>query len=101
MTYKYLYKNTKEEVKLAVWKKGKEVMQKGKLFDKRVWRSDICGNIMKYTEHGNTESEYGWEIDHIKPSSKGGLDNLNNLQPLYWKNNRRKGDDYPWDCSNL
>jgi len=39
------------------------------------------------------------EIDHIKPVSLGGTDDLRNLQPLHWRNNRYKGDNYPdWDC---
>ena len=42
--------------------------------------------------------KFGWEIDHIKPVSKGGTDNLSNLQPLYWENNRSKGDKLDWKC---
>lgn len=36
---------------------------------------------MKYIEHGNRESDYGWEIDHINSISNGGTDNSRNLQP--------------------
>jgi len=35
------------------------------------------------------------EIDHIKPVAKGGGDELENLQPLYWKTNRAKSDSWP------
>lgn len=53
---------------------------------------------MKWSEHGNRLSEYGWEIDHIKPVARGGGDELSNLQPLNWKNNAAKSDTYPWSC---
>ena len=41
------------------------------------------------------ESEYGWEIDHVLPLSKGGTHDISNLEPLQWQNNRTKGDNYP------
>ncbi len=78
----------------AVWKKGREIEK----FSPDVWRHDRCGNVMKRTDHGDTKSKYGWEIDHEKPVSKGGTDDLNNLQPLQWEDNRTKGDTYPWKC---
>ncbi len=96
MTYKYPYENADERTKSLVWNKGRPIDG----FDQRVWRRDACGYAMKYGDHGNTASDYGWEIDHIIPRSKGGQDVLVNLQPLYWENNRKKGDTYPWYCEN-
>jgi len=78
----------------SVWNKGKIIPN----YDPTLWRRDICGSNMKFTEYGNTNSQDGWEIDHIKPVSSGGTDDLINLQPLYWEDNRRKGDTYPWSC---
>ncbi len=95
--YIYPFKDTNEETKLKVWAKGKPI----KAFDEKIWRYDICGNVMKYSEHGNIDSKHGWEIDHIKPTIKGGKNTLSNLQPLNWEVNRSKGDTYPWDCSML
>ena len=53
---------------------------------------------MKFNEHGNRFSKYGWEIDHIDLVANGGGDDLNNLQPLNWNNNASKGDDDDWSC---
>lgn len=78
----------------AVWNKGRKIDG----YDSNVWRYDICGKPMKYMEYGNTNSKHGWEVDHIKPVAKGGTDDLSNLQPLQWDNNRRKSDNYPWRC---
>jgi 5-methylcytosine-specific restriction endonuclease McrA len=49
---------------------------------------------MQRSKYGQT-TQFGWEIDHTRPVSKGGTDDLANLQPLQWENNRHKGDDYP------
>ncbi|MEQ8905144.1 HNH endonuclease signature motif containing protein [Ekhidna sp.] len=79
----------------AVWRKGQTVPG----YDSSSVRKDTCGAWMKRTEYGNTDSEYGWEIDHIIPASKGGTDALSNLQPLQWENNRFKSDNHPrWSC---
>ena len=44
-----------------------------------------CGNSV------HTEPNLLLEIDHIKPISKGGLTQENNLRTLCWKCNRKKG----------
>ncbi len=78
----------------AVWEKGRKITGK----DPNVWRKDSCGATIKRDQYGNTTLR-GWEIDHKHPKSRGGSDNLRNLQPLQWENNRSKGDDYPeWTC---
>ena len=61
-------------------------------------RKDPCGALIKRQEYG-IASQCGWEIDHKLPVSKGGSDEISNLQPLHWENNRQKADDFPsWSC---
>lgn len=54
------------------------------------WRKDQCGAWIGRNHYGNRNSQYGWEIDHIKPESEGGGDELSNLRPLHWENNASK-----------
>lgn len=78
----------------AVWAKSSKIEG----YDERIWRRDRCGRAMKFSEHGNRNSNFGWEIDHINPVSNGGGDEIANLQPLYWENNVAKSDKLIWRC---
>jgi len=74
----------------AVWRKGKANAR----YDRKLYRMDSFGAWMQKSPYGICD-KFGWEIDHIKPVAKGGSDELTNLQPLYWENNRSKGDEWP------
>lgn len=59
-------------------------------------RKDSCCAWIQWNLHRNTvENGSGWAIDHMKPVAKGVGNELTDLQPLQWQNNRKKSDDYP------
>ena len=72
-------------------------------FDKNRFRKDACGAWIIKDKYGDTDSLYGWVIDHIVPQSllreKGFsqemIDNPLNLRALQHDNNQSKSDDYP------
>lgn len=72
---------------------GKAKKIKGK--DPNRYRKDDFGNVIFFDSYG-LNSEMSWEIDHIKPKSKGGSDKNRNLRPLLTSENRRKGAKYPY-----
>jgi len=67
--------NAEDQLVIEVFRKGI-----GNPNDKL--RHDICGTPILLEEYGNTSSQYGWEIDHIHPESKGGASEIDNYQPL-------------------
>ena len=75
----------------AVWNKAATI----KGMDPAEYRHDILGNELCRSSYGR-KSIMGWEIDHIKPVSKGGMDDIDNLQAMQSSANAKKGDTYPW-----
>ena len=74
----------------AVWQKATTVAG----YDSQIWRKDFADAWIR-RDHYGVEAKYGWEVDHLRPSSKGGSDELSNLNALHWKNNNKKSDNYP------
>ena len=76
-----------DDKKDKVWNLAKKVRGK----DPSKVRQDPYGNEIRYSQYGK-DTKSGWEIDHIKPSARGGSDATRNLQALKTKINREKGD---------
>lgn len=79
-----------DDVVLKVWNKAFPEVNN----DPNIWRKDYAGAWIRFDHYGK-ESLFGWEIDHLRPVSRGGTDVFDNLYPMHWKNNRKKADDYP------
>lgn len=73
-----------------IWNKATKVEG----FNESKYRKDACGAWIARDKYG-TDHQFGWEVDHIYPLSKGGDDDLLNLRPLHYENNRSKADNYP------
>lgn len=74
--------------KNRAWSKAKRIPGKNPY----KYRKDAYGNPLYYSSYGKS-SPMGWEVDHIKPKSKGGSDSTMNLQALKTGVNRSKGSD--------
>lgn len=58
-------------------------------------RKDVCGALIVRNRFDDNLSDFGWVVDHIYPSFNGGGDDIDNLRPMQWQNNKAKGNDYP------
>ncbi len=76
-----------QDQKGKAWNSAKKVSGK----DPAKYRQDPYGNTMYKPSHGKS-SPMGWDVDHIKPKSRGGSDSTRNLQALNSNVNKRKGN---------
>jgi hypothetical protein len=76
-----------ENRKLTAW--GRAIVVPG--YDARLVRKDVFGWFIQWADYGNRDSAYGWEIDHAVPTILGGIDGLQNLRALHWRNNASMG----------
>ncbi len=70
-----------DDEKLVAWRKGCIISG----HDPDEWRMDRYGSLMRFPEYGQT-SVFGWATG----ADPSGSEELPNLEPLYWRNNRRK-----------
>ena len=72
-----------EQTKVLVWRKGTVIPG----YDPTQWRRDEYGNALSFAAYDDRNSDYGWEIDHIRPVAEGGADAIANFRPLRWRVN--------------
>lgn len=87
--------NFSQDIINKVWEKGYSING----YDAAKFRQDTCSAWMQKDKYGSEEN-LGWAIDHVYPLSKGGKDDLENLRPMNWQNNRSKANNYPsYQCA--
>ena len=66
-------------------------------------RKDACGAWIAYDDFNNKESMFGWEIDHVYPTSRLNMMGIPrklwnhplNIRAMHWKNNFSKANSFP------
>lgn len=80
-----------------IWEKAREIPG----YPKDNIRQDSCGAWIVFKDYNNSNSPYGWGIDHIFPLALCSLDQIDvvnkniNLRPLHLKNIKSKGNNFP------
>ena len=75
------------EEKLAAWNKATPIIG----YNSAIWRRDDFGWVIGWAHYGNRDSDYGWELDHVRPTALGGLETTSNIRAPHWRNNVRLG----------
>jgi hypothetical protein len=75
--------NLSEQQIQTVWEQAEAVRSA----NPTKWRKDACGAWICRDQFGNRNSEFGWEINCIRPVDNGGTEVLSDLRPLQWINN--------------
>lgn len=85
-----MFQKFSDDVVQKVWEKGTIAPN----VDPNQRRKDACGAWITRQAYGDRSSQNnnGWEVDHIRPESSGGTNDLANLRPLQWYNNTTKSD---------
>ena len=60
-------------------------------YDPLMWRRDVDGRAIRWSDYGDRSSEFGWEIDHVIPLGIGGFDHSSNTRARHWKGNAAAG----------
>lgn len=90
MPYEIVDINSPEVIQ-RVWEKGIVVDN----YNPSLYRKDSAGAWIARNAYGDRDNVLGWEIDHVYPMAKGGLNHFVNLRPMNWRNNESKGEDFP------
>jgi hypothetical protein len=83
----FLGLDAEERKKRAAWANATPIPG----YDDAIYRRDRFGWAMRWSDHGDRSSEYGWEIDHVTPVALGGTDDPWNLAALHCRNNASLG----------
>ncbi len=52
----------------------------------------LCKQTILFGAYWQENSNYAWDVDHIKPISRGGSNDIFNLMPCCIECNRKKGN---------
>lgn len=71
-----------------------------KRFGKKIKAFDFAGREIAKSAYNDRNSNFGWNVDHILPESKGGVTADYNLEIVHIKTNDEKADKFPGFVAN-